>query len=349
MLDYSILKDMIEIPSPSGFEKKLADYIDNSISGIVRPTVDFHNNLVYTIEGKNPKKTVMVDAHADQLGFLVNNIDKDGMISLCSIGGHDISLIRGRSVLIITDKEILNGVIDTKPIHLMESYSDEVPNNVTDVCLDLGIRKREKVEKYISIGDPVVLKPVYDNLLENYITGSGFDDKAGCFILLETIKALKKHKRKPEVTIKFVFSTQEEIGCFGSREVVRTSNPDLFIGVDVTHATDYPNVDEKEAGRCTLGQGLAIAKGINIHRPAINLLESVAKRNKIPVQYFATDGTGTNAGYVSHVCGGFKIVDLGIPLRNMHSPVEVLNKKDLENGVRLLTKFLISKRLSGVL
>jgi len=347
MIDYSRLKKLISIPSPSGFEKKLIDYIQKELGKNCE--VDYHNNLVFTLKGKNPDKIVMIDAHADQLGFLINNVDKEGMITLCPIGGHDLSLIRGRSVTVISDKGTFNGVIDVKPIHLMDSYNDEVPDKTTDVCLDLGIRKRDKVLKYIGIGDPVVLKPVYDDLLENYVTGSGFDDKAGCFILMEVIKAIKKLKRKPEVTLKFVFSSQEEVGCFGSREVARKTNPDLFIGVDVGFATDYPNVEEKEPGLCSLGSGMIVAKGINIYRPAVSLLETISKRNKIPIQYVATDGTGTNAGSVSHACGGFRILDLGIPLRNMHSPVEVLHKKDLESSIKLLTKLLLSKRLGDIL
>ena len=177
-----LLKDLVDIPSPSGFERPLSEYIRKELLKYLprtRVEIDFHNNVIATIKGKTDK-VVVIDAHQDQLGFLVNNIDKEGYISLISIGGHDKSLLRGRKVLVITSKNgILKGVIGSKPIHLIEDESDEIPNRTTDVTLDVGIRKRKQVLSRISIGDPVVLQPEFDELTEGYYTGSGFDDKAG--------------------------------------------------------------------------------------------------------------------------------------------------------------------------
>jgi len=349
--DIKLLKSLISIPSPSGFENKLANLIRQVLLQYLprtRVTIDFHNNVIATIKGKSDK-IVMIDAHSDQLGFLVNNIDKGGYISLVPIGGHDISLLRGRKVVILSDKGKINGVIGTKPIHLIDEEKEEIPEKTTDLTLDIGIRRRKQVLRYIKIGDPVVLQPEFGQLIDDYYTGSGFDDKAGCFLLIQTIKQIVNSKRKPIPTLKFVFSSQEEVGCKGAREVVRRENPELFIGVDVTFATDQFEVDEKEAGRCQLGRGLAIYKGINIHKPAVILLESTARRNKVKIQYLATTGTGTNAGYVANTCGGIKVVDMGIPLRYMHSNVEVINMKDLRTGVKLLKSFLLNRRLGRVI
>jgi len=348
-----LLKSLIEIPSPSGFEKQLAKHIKNKLLNYLPSKnieVDFHNNVIATIKGKTDK-IVMIDAHQDMLGFLVNNIDKDGYISLISIGGHDLSLLRGRKVLILTSKnEILKGVIGSKPVHLMDSETDELPYLTTDVTLDIGIRRRKKVLSYISIGDPVVLQPEFDKLIDNYYCGSGFDDKAGCFMLIEIIKTITSTRIKPLSTLKFVFSTQEEIGCKGAKEISYRFKPDLFIGIDVTFATDQPNVGERETGRCVLEQGIAIYKGVNIHQPSVALLNSVAKNSKIKIQYLATSSTGgTNAKSVANMCGGIKIIDIGIPLRNMHSPVEVINMIDLKEGSELLASFLIDRRLNDTI
>lgn len=351
--DIKLLKDLITIPSPSGFERPLSEYIKKELLNYLPRTrieIDKHNNVIATIKGKTDK-VVVIDAHSDQLGFLVNNIDKEGYISLISIGGHDNSLLRGRKVLVLTTKKgILKGVIGSKPIHLIEDESDELPDKTTDVTLDVGIRKRKQVLSRISIGDPVVLQPEFDELTEGYYTGSGFDDKAGCFILIETIKTITRKRLKPLPTLKFVFSVQEEIGCKGAKEMAYRFKPDLFVGVDVTFSTDQPDVYERETGRCVLEQGLAVYKGVNIHRPSVTLLSSIAKNNKIKVQYLATAGAGgTDAKSIANLCGGIKIIDLGIPLRNMHAPVEVINIKDLRNGSKLLTEFLTNKRLNSVI
>lgn len=349
--DIKLLKSLISIPSPSGFEKTLANSIRQTLLQYLprtRVEIDFHNNVIATIKGKSDK-VIMIDAHSDQLGFLVNNVDRQGYISLIPIGGHDISLLRGRKVIILSDKGKVNGVIGTKPIHLIDDEKEEIPEKTTDLTLDIGIRRRRQVLRYIKIGDPVILQPEFSQLIDDYYTGSGFDDKAGCFLLIQTIKQIINSKRKPIPTLKFVFSSQEEIGCRGAREVVRRENPSIFIGVDVTFATDQYEVNERETGKCQLGRGLAIYKGVNIYRPAVALLESTARRKKIKIQYLATTGTGTNAGYVANTLGGIKVIDLAIPLRYMHSNVEVINMKDIRTGVKLLKSFLLNRRLGRII
>lgn len=314
--DVKLLKSLIEIPSPSGYERTLAEYIKTTLLTYLpksRIEIDFHNNVIATIPGTSDK-TVIIDAHSDQLGFLINNIDKGGYISLVPIGGHDISLLRGRKVLILNSKKgIVKGVIGCKPIHLMDDEADEVPNRTSDVTVDIGVRGKKKVSALISIGDPVVLQPEFDELTEGYYMGSGFDDKAGCFMLIETIKSIIRMKKKPIPTLKFVFSVQEEVGCKGAKEVSYRVKPNLFIGVDVTFATDQPDVDERRVGRCRLGQGMAVYKGVNIHQPTINLVNSIANNQKIKIQYLATSGAGgTNAKSVANTCGGVKVIDFGI-------------------------------------
>jgi len=351
--DIKLLKDLVMCASPSGYERKLAEYIKKELLNYLprtRVSIDFHNNVVATIKGKTDK-TIAIDAHSDQLGFLINNIDKGGYISLVPIGGHDVSLLRGRKVLILNSKkEIIKGVIGCKPIHLIEEEVDEVPDRTSDVTVDIGIRGKKNVCKIVSIGDPVVLQPEFDELTDGFYMGSGFDDKAGCYMLIETIKNIIRQKKKPLPTLKFCFSVQEEIGCKGAKELAYKIRPDLFIGVDVTFATDQPDVDERRVGRCILGQGMVIYKGVNIHQPSVNLINSIANNNKIKIQYLATaDAGGTNAKSVANTCGGIKIVDLAIPLRNMHSSVEIINMKDLNNGVKLLTEFLTSKKINSVI
>lgn len=350
--DIELLRKLVEIPSPSGFESKLSTFIKNYLSLYISKDnikIDFHNNVIATIPGKS-EKTIMIDAHLDQLGFLVSNINKDGLVSVISVGGHDISLIKGRNVSILTKNfRVINGVIGSKPIHLIWDEDKETPGRDCDVYIDIGTRNEKEVNKLIQIGDPVVLTPYFSNLLDNYYTGAGFDDKAGCFVLIETIKKIAKSKIIPEYTLQFTFSSQEELGCKGATELANRYNPELFIGLDVTFATDEDRTKDEEVGKCELGKGLVIKRGVNMNIPANELLSSIAKKNKIKVQYSATDGCGTNAGYVSSENGGIKAIDLGIPLRYMHTKVEVINLKDLSEGSKLLKHLVLSPKLRGVI
>jgi len=347
-----LLKTLVEIPSPSGYEGRIVNFIKKYLSNYVSSKnmeVDFHNNLVVTIKGEESTKRIIIDAHADTIGFLVNNIDKEGYISLIPLGGIDKTIIRGRNILILTDTFDIEGVIGLKPIHLIDDEETEIPNKIVGVTADIGVRKRKHVKRFIKIGDPVVFEPSFRKLLENYVTGYGFDDKAGCFVLIETIKEIVQNKLIPPYDLYFTFSAQEEIGCKGAKELVCRIRPNLFVGVDVTFATDVEEVSERETGRCELGKGIVIYRGVNIDRQCTKLMLSLARENKIKVQFQATNSVGYNADEVAHKVGGIRVVNLAIPLRNMHSPVEIINLRDLEFGIKLLKLFLTSKKLKDIL
>ena len=351
-----LLKSLIFTPSPSGYEGKLANLIRKELMNYMPKTkivVDFHNNLVAKIEGIKSDQTVMIDTHLDQLGFMVHNIDRFGYISLNSIGGHDLSILRGRKVLVLSERrKAFEGVIGTKHAHLIEDKKekDEIPEKITDLTLDIGIRNRRQVMKYVSIGDPLIISPSFDNLTEDFYTGSGFDDKAGVYVLIQTIKEIRRQHKKPLPTLLFAFSSQEEIGCKGAKELVRRYKPNLFVGIDVTCATDTYSVDEREAGRCELGKGITIIKGVNIHRPSLKLMQSLARCNKVRTQYQANNGDeSTDADVVGNELDGIRLLNLGIPCRNLHSPVEIVNIKDLNSSIKLLKHFLLSKKLGKVI
>ena len=304
--DIKLLNSLLEIPSPSGFEKNLSAFIKSTLSKYLPKNqieVDFHNNVIATIKGKS-SKIIMLDAHLDELGFLIKNIDKEGYISLVSVGGRDVTLLRGRSVTIITDKESINGVIGTKPIHLIDDEVKEQPDHIYDVTVDVGIRNKKEIDKHFKIGDPVIVKASFDKLLGDNYAGAGFDDKAGCFVLIKTIEKIIKSKITPNHTLKFVFSSQEEMGCKGALELVNRYKPDLFIGVDVGFATDTVDTSERSVGKFELGKGLGVHRGINIYRPVNELLLRIAKENSINTQLLVTVGGGTNAGYISNKEGG---------------------------------------------
>lgn len=346
--DIKLLKDLIDIPSPSGFERNIAEYIYDYLVKKIDPsfiTIDFQNNVVVTLKGKS-NKTILIDAHLDEIGFIVTNVDRWGKISINYIGGGDNTILSARNLRILTKNGVLNAVVDRKHAHMV--YDEDLENiyRTHDAELDIGIKDREKILNLISIADPVVFESGFRRLVNNCYSGYGFDDKSGCFILLKTIELLSK--KELEHNLVFLFSSQEETGTSKIFPIVRTYKPDLVIELDVTFATDYGDDEdmEKEVGRCNLGDGIVIYKGVDIFKEGVMICEQIAKEKKIPYQIQACGG---RIGYTSlETTGmeqGIEAMVFGIPLRNMHSPVEVINYNDLISGINLLEKFLLSKEI----
>lgn len=344
-----LLKDLISIPSPSGFEKDIVSYISKEIQNYLPKeniTLDRQNNLVVKIKGKS-SNSIMLEAHADEIGFIVTNVDRYGFISLDYIGGGDYQILSARHLNILTDKGIVKAVVNRKHSHLIADEDDEKIDNMYEAQVDIGIHGRKQVLRKVKVGDPVVYQPLFSELSEDknqgqFVSGYGFDDKCGCFILIETIKEIIKSKKKPEYTLYFVFSAREEIGNPPKR-LVRELKPSLYVGIDVTFATDYADDNlEREVGKCELGKGIVAYRGVNIDREIVKLLGKIARKNKIKIQYQASLGNiGYNATSMVDLCD--RTIIIAPPLRNMHSPVETINLKDLDYGTKLISKLCLNK------
>lgn len=350
--DIEILHELINTPSPSGFERPIAEYISSVVKEFIdekQVNIDFQNNVIVQIPGRT-NKTILVDAHSDEIGFIIGNVDKWGKISMRYIGGGDSTILSARNLRILTKKGIINAIVDRKHSHLVYDEDDENIYVPQDAEVDIGIKDRDKILKEVEIGDPVVFEPGFRHLINDYYSAYGWDDKSGCFILLKAIEFFSKHK--PECNLIFLFSAQEETGTSKIFPVLNKYKPNLVIELDVTFATDYGEEDEmeREVGRCKLGEGLSLYKGVDIFREGVSLCEEIAKKNKIPYQVQACEGA---IGYTSLDATdkheGIRAMVFGIPIRNMHSPVEVLDYKDLLSGAKLLSKFLNSKRLGEIL
>jgi endoglucanase len=347
-----VLQKLISTPSPSGFEERISKLIRTELVKYLprtHVTIDFHNNVIATVDGKDTTKSIVIDAHLDQIGFAVTNVNREGLISMGYLGGGDYTILTARQLTILTDKGDINAVIDRKHAHLVTDEDEEAIENIEDAQIDIGVRKRRQVQRHVKIGDPIVYKPHFYNLTEDYYAGYGFDDKAGCWVLIDTIKEISKLKKKPPVNLIFVFSSQEETGS-KLHPVVEKYRPDLTISLDVTFATDYGWGDEmdRQAGLCELGKGVVIYKGLDIHKPSASLLENIARKHKVKFQNQANvDAGGFTALMVSDK--GTRACVLGIPLRNMHTPVETVCLKDLTYSSRLLKNFLMSENIKRTL
>jgi len=348
-----LLESLVKIPSLSGYEQRIAKFIHKELLKYLPKTrvhIDRHNNVIGVIKGTSDK-VVMLDAHLDQVGFIINNIDKEGYISINEIGGVDEDIVQGRPVVIQSyTGKIINGVIDKKPVHYLNGETSRADKHSDEeVNLDIGIKKIKNVSKYLKVGDPLMFKPEFGHLMNKYYYGYGFDDKIACLMLLELAKELKN--KKSYATIILSFSAQEEVGKTTAKISVNKYKPDVFIELDVTTATDmgYTGFD-REVGRCELGSGIVLYRGVGIDHYILQALERTAKTSKIKIQVQASTG---NIGYISEemetVGNGIRIATIGIPLRNMHTPVEVLNMSDVFGGIKLIKNFLMSKRFSTVL
>jgi len=335
--DFSFLKQLVETPSPSGYEQPAQRIIKNQLSGIADDLhIDVMGNLIARVAGKSGPK-VMLAGHCDEIGFMVQFVDDRGFIYFGAIGGVDPHLAPGQRVSIHTDKGEISGVIGKKAIHLIEPKDRDKVIKLKKQFIDIGCSSREEVETLIKIGDPVTFAVGVQTLQNDRATSRAFDDKMGAFIVTEVMKRIKG-QGQIAADLYAVSTVQEEIGLRGAATSSYGVNPDVGIVVEVTHATDYPDVDQSSIGRVELGKGPVIARGANINPVLFDLIIDTAAAEDIPVQIIGVPrATGTDANVMQLSRGGVATALVAIPLRYMHTPVETLSLGDLELAIQLLS------------
>ena len=347
-----LLQSLVDIPSPSGHEDEISEFVKKELLKFLPKSaveIDYNKNVIARIYGKDKTKSVLFDAHIDTIGFIVMNVCDSGIITLGPLGYGDNQILTARHLTILTDNGPVNAVINRKHSHLITDEDEEKVDLMWEAEIDVGIRGREQVLKYINIGDPVVYKPYFEPLLGANIAGYGFDDKAGVFVVLDTIKKIVASKKQPPVNLVFTFTAQEETNS-KIKPLITQLRPDLVISADVTFATDYGWGEwlDKQAGKCDLEEGPVICRGLEMHKPTYLLMEKLAKANKIPFQTQANaDAYSITALMITEQ--GPRAMSLGIPLRNMHTPVETINMYDLMHASKLMKNFLLNRDLGKIL
>ena len=334
--DFSFLKELVETPSPSGYEQPAQRVIRRHLETVADELqTDVMGNLIACLKGQGGPR-VMLAGHCDEIGFMVQFVDDRGFIYFGAIGGVDPHLSPGQRVMIHTAKGAVPGVIGKKAIHLIEPKERDNVIKLKQQFIDIGCSTREEVEALVAIGDPVTFAVGVERLQGDRATSRAFDDKMGAFIVTEVMKKVKRDG--PISSDLFAVSTvQEEIGLRGAATSSYGVKPDVGIVVEVTHATDYPDVEQSAIGRVELGKGPVIARGANINPVLFELLTSTAKAENIPFQVIGVPrATGTDANVMQLSRGGVATALLGIPLRYMHTPVETLALSDLGNAILLL-------------
>ena len=340
---FAFLKAICETPSPSGYEQPVQSLFRKYIQDFVDSVqTDVMGNTAGLIRGRGPgKPTVMLAGHCDEIGFMVKYIDENGFIYFAPIGGVDDQLLPGKRVTIHTSKGPIRGIIGRKPIHLIEEKEREKVQRFFDQFIDIGAQNQKEAETYVSIGDPITFTGGLERLMGDRVISRGFDDKVGSFIVAEVLRRIGRRTKRPTATVYGVSTVQEEVGLRGATTSAYQIQPDIGVAIEVGHATDYPEVEKKRFGEHKLGAGPIIARGANINPILYDLLIQTARKSKIAIQIFgAPRATGTDANVIQLSRKGVATALILIPLRYMHTPVEVLSLRDLEAASQLLVNLI---------
>lgn len=335
---FVFFQELVETPSPSGYEQPAQRLVRQRVEPWSDDLkTDVLGNVTATrraTDGEAPR--VMVTAHCDEIGLMVTDIDDKGFLSFAAIGGVDAHLVPGQRVRIHARTGAVHGVVGKKAIHLIPAAEREKVVPMKDQTIDCGFVSREDAEARVAVGDPVTFAVGLERLANNRVVSRALDNKMGAFIVTEVLRRQAEQSTNP-VNLLAVTTVQEEVGVRGAQVGAYDAAPDVALVIEVGHATDTPGSDGRTQGRMELGKGPVLVRGANVNPILFDLLRDTAEQNNVPCQVVGTPGaTGTDARVIQLSRSGVATALVRVPLRYMHSPVEMLALDDLENTVRLL-------------
>lgn len=306
----------------------LEDYLDvnvDAFGNVYGVSKDFSKN----------KKTLLLDAHIDEIGMIVTYITDDGFLKVSACGGLDTRLLLAQEVDIL-GKEVIKGIVISTHPHL-EKDSTKAPD-IDEIYIDIGMSK-ENAEKIVSLGDRVFINNSLLFMKNDFVTSKSLDDRSGVASIVYALDLLKKKQTKYNINV--LLSVQEEIGERGAKIGAYNAEADMAVAVDVSFARTNGECDDK-CGEISNGPMIGIAPSLS--RELSNALIETAKKNYIPYQIEVMGGkTGTNADVIGITKGGIKTCTISIPLKYMHTPVESISISDLKNTGELIAKFCESE------
>lgn len=343
---FEFLRNYINNPSPVGFESSgqklwlqyLKPYVDTSFS-------DPYGTAVGVI---NPKENfkVVIEAHADEISWFVNYITAEGLMYLKRNGGVDHQIAPGQRVFIHGKKGPVKAVFGWPAIHTRINSPDtkEPVPKVDTLFLDCGARTKQQIENLgIHVGAVVTYVDGFEELANDYYIGRAFDNRVGGFMIAEVARLLKENKKNIPYSLYVVNAVQEEVGLRGAEMIARRIKPNIAIITDVTHDTYTPMVNKMIEGDVACGKGPSLAYGPAVHNKLLDLVQDVASKKKIPVQLRAVSrSTGTDTDSFAYANDGCPSVLISIPLRYMHTTVEMLHKNDIEQTIQLMYETLLT-------
>src|SRR5213594_2062355 len=337
------LRRLVNTPSPSGHEARgqrvwldyVKDYADEAFS-------DAYGNCVAVLnKGGSPR--LMLAAHADEIAMTVNFIDDGGFIYVRKLGGIDAAITKAQRVVIHTRHGPVKGVVGNVAPHLTKEEGERKVPKIHDLFIDIGVSSRKDAEKLLRVGDPITLDDRFELLRGHLAIARAFDNRIGTFAVAEALRLLSKSKRRIKAELCAVSNIMEEVGLLGARQIAYSLKPDVALVVDVTHATDYPTVNKQQHGDVKIGKGPTLTHGGCNHPEVLARIAAVAKEKSIHLQHEAQSSTsGTDTDVIFWTRGGIPSALISLPNRYMHSPVEVVNLRDLEQIPKLMAAFAVS-------
>lgn len=334
------LKNLVETHGTAGFEEDVQAVFRNRVKDCCDSVeTDVLGSVIACRNSSASGPKILLDGHSDEIGFLVRYIDDKGYLYLAKSGGWDEEVMVSQRVYVHTADGKLPGVLGKKAIHLMDAEERKKKSEIHKLWVDIGAKSGEEAKELVEIGDFVTMNAYFEEMVGGRAAAKSFDNRAGIFCVSETLRRAKDLK----AVLYGVSAVQEEIGLRGAKAAAYAVDPDVAIAIDVTHAFDIPDVDKRKGAEIALGNGPVIVRGPNINRKVFRRLVEVAKANEIPYQVAASGGgTGTDANVIQLSRSGVATGLIGLPLRYMHNPCEMLELEDLENAVKLLTAFVES-------
>ena len=332
-----LLDELLRAGAPSGYEGPAAA-VWRQAASFAELSTDGLGSSIARIGSEAP--LVAIVGHIDEIGLVITHVDEKGFLWFAPIGGWDPQILVGQRVEVRGPNGLVPGVVGRKPIHLLEADQRKKVVELKSMHIDIGADGREEAEEMVRVGDPVVIATEPRPLAGERLVSRSMDNRLGAYTALETLRRCHESGGPGAGSLAAVAAVQEEIGLFGARTAAFQVRPDIAIAVDVTHATDAPGVDEKEIGSHPLGSGPAIGRGSTLSPKVFELLIETAEAEGIEHSVSASGrGTSTDADVLQISRAGIPTGVVSIPLRYMHSPVELVDLRDVEATVELLTAF----------
>ena len=337
------LEKYLNNASPTGYEwegqKIWMDYLKPYVDEFI---TDTYGTAVAVI---NPeaKYKVVIEGHADEISWYVNYISDNGLLYVIRNGGSDHQIAPSKVVNIHTKNGIVKGVFGWPAIHTRNRAKEEAPKP-DNICIDVGAKDKAEVEKMgIHVGCVITYPDEFHILNKDKFVCRALDNRMGGFMIAEVARLLKENKKELPFGLYITNSVQEEIGLRGAEMITQTIKPDVAIVTDVTHDTTTPMIDQKKQGYAEIGKGPVIAYAPAVQQKLRNLITDTAEKNKIPFQRAALSrATGTDTDAFAYSNGGVASALISLPLRYMHTTVEMVHKEDVENVIRLIYESLLN-------
>jgi endoglucanase len=337
---FELARQLSSFCCPTGFEDAIRAFLVDRLKRSCEVQTDRMGNVIAAIQGTGPlpRRKLMLAAHMDEIGFMVSYITKEGFLRIAPLGGQNPRILAGQRVTVTGSKGEFHGIIGEKPIHLLSDEERKKLVKQEDLFVDVGASSKEDALELVNVGDFITFQRQCEWLGKGEVFScKAADDRIGVLVQLLAFEHFVAHP--PLWDIVGVFNTQEEIGVRGVTTSAYSVDPDAAIVLEVTHAIDYPGISKEQFGDVDLGGGPCITMGPNLHPRLVKHVTATAQEYKIPFQVRVTSGpTGTEARQIQITRKGVATALITVPVRYMHTNIEVISPVDVHYAVDLLEK-----------